>query len=107
MSRVRKYQPVFSVCKFDVETDFAQTVQGAAITPRQIAELADRGIPVTPQAVEREIQGNSEWFVEPMFRRGMDMAKAWEMEQNAQRTARYALARQKHSDFVERIKMSD
>lgn len=107
MSRVRKYKPVFSVCVFDVEQDFAQTVQGAAITPRQIAELADRGIPVTPQAVEREIQGNDDWFIDPMFRRSMDMAKAWEMEQKAQRVAKYALARQKHSDFVERIKMSD
>ena len=42
-----------------------------------------------------------------MFRRGMDMAKAWEMEQNAQRTARYALARQKHSDLLERVEFND
>lgn len=107
MSRNGTYKPKFCTCKFDVDNDFAQTVQDGAITPRQIAELTARGIPITPQAVEREIKGSSDWHIEPVFRRGMDMATAWEMEQRAQACAKYALSRQKHSDFVKRIENQD
>lgn len=104
MSRIKKYKPVFSECVFDVDNDFARTVPDAAITPRQIAELTARGIPIAPQAVERDIKGDNSWNIDPIFKRGMDMATAWELEQQAQAKAKYALARQKHSDFCNKLK---
>lgn len=103
MSRNGTYKPNFCECKFNVNEDFARTIADGAITPRQIAELTARGIPVTSQAVEREIQGNDSWYVDPAFKRGMDMATAWELEQRSQAQARYALQRQKHTDFVKKL----
>lgn len=107
MSRNGTYKPKLCVCKFDIDNDFARTVEDGTITPRQIAELTARGIPVTPQAVQRDIQGSDSWYVDPVFRRNMDMATAWELEQRAQATAKYALARQKHTDFVKRLENQD
>lgn len=103
MSRNGTYKPKLCKCQFDVDKDFARTVQDAAITPRQIQELAERGIPISPQAVEREVKGNNSWDLDPIFRRGMDMATAWEMEKSAQAKVKYALKNQKHQDFVKRI----
>lgn len=93
-------------CKFDCEVDFTRTVENAAMTPRDIAELTAKGIPITPQAVEREIQGNNSWQVEPIFRRNMDMATAWELEKTSQAKAKFALMRQKNDDFMNKIKNS-
>ena len=104
MSRNGTYKPVFCECKFDVDKDFARTVVDAAITPRQIAELAERGIPISPQAVEREVRGNNDWNIDPIFKRGMDMATAWELERTAQAKAKFALMRQKHTDFTNKLK---
>lgn len=67
MSRNGTYKPNLCECKFNVNEDFARTIVDGAITPRQIAELTARGIPVTPQAVEREIQGNDSWYVDPLL----------------------------------------
>lgn len=103
MSRVKKYKPVFSECNFDVDSDFARTVQDGAITPRQIAELTARGIPIAPQAVERDVKGNDSWNIDPIFRRNMDMATAWELEKQSQAKAKYALRHQKHSDFLKKL----
>ena len=104
MSRNGTYKSKLVKCLFDVDSDFAQTVQDAAITPRQIAELTARGIPISPQSVEREIKGDNSWELDPAFKRGMDMATAWELQQRAQAQAKYALQRQKHSDFIKKLK---
>lgn len=103
MSRNGTFKPKLIKCNFDINEDFARTVQDAAITPRQIAELTARGIPISPQNIEREVQGNNSWHIDPVFRRQTDMATAWEMEQNAKARARFALQRQKHSDFMKKL----
>lgn len=89
--------------KFNPDTDFRRTVQDGAITPVQIKELAERGIPVSPQNVEREIHGRGDWNLEPMFRRDMDAATAWEMEQRAKAELKTAIKRDKAKKFIQTI----
>lgn len=89
---------------FDPERDWMRTVQDGAITPSQIKELAERGIPVSPQAVEREIHGRGDWNIEPMFKRDMDAATAWELEQRAKADLKSRIRKDKDLKFVTKIK---
>lgn len=89
---------------FDSSRDWMRTVQDGAITPSQIKDLAERGIPVTPQAVEREIHGRGDWNIEPMFKRDMDAATAWEMEQRAKAELKGRIRKDKDMKFVKKIK---
>lgn len=89
--------------KFNGDTDFCRTVQDGAITPAQIKELAERGIPISPQSVEREIHGRGDWTLEPMFRREMDAATAWEMEQRAKAELKSVIKKDKARKFIKTI----
>lgn len=78
--------------KFSIPTQFAtcvytnefwKTQEGLTMTPTQVKELSDKGIPVTTHVpnespVESAEQG---FFVEPMFRRSVDTNDLWTMEQ--------------------------
>lgn len=89
---------------FNPSRDWMRTVRDGAITPSQIKELTERGIPVTPQAVEREIHGRGDWNIEPMFKRDMDAATAWEMEQRAKAELKGRIRKDKDMKFVKKIK---
>lgn len=89
---------------FNPEKDWMRTVQDGAITPAQIKELAERGIPITPQAVEREIHGRGDWNIEPMFKRDMDAATAWEMEQRAKAELKGRIRKDKAMKFINKVK---
>ena len=68
-------------CEFDVQKDFERTKPNLGLTPQQVAEMAKRGIPVSPMNVNFiDVNGDASWNIEPQFRRDMDMATAWEME---------------------------
>lgn len=63
-----------------------RTIEGLAMTPQQIAEMAQRGVPISPQNMQGYydgMAGDNNWRVEPMFRRGADINQLWEMEQTA------------------------
>lgn len=89
--------------EFNPEKDWMETVQDGAITPREIKELTLRGIPVSPQNIEREIHGRGDWNIEPMFKRGMDAATAWELEQKAKSTINSAIKSDKAKKFLQKI----
>lgn len=56
-----------------------------AVTPAQVKDLTDRGIPVsTPNAsqfIDTDTSGS--WDIEPMFQRDADTNKLWEQQQLA------------------------
>lgn len=89
--------------EFKPEVDWMETVQDGAITPREIKELTLRGIPVSPQNVEREIHGRGDWTLEPVFKRGMDAATAWELEQQAKASIKSAIRSDKAKKFLQKI----
>ena len=87
-------------CNFDVQKDFERTKPNLGLTPQQVAEMAKRGIPVSPMNVNFiDVNGDASWNIEPQFRRDMDMATAWEMEKASQRKALQVL-RQKSRPLV-------
>lgn len=100
MSRFTKQYPDLCECKFDVKKDWQRTQEGLAITPAQVKELTDRGIPVSAQNVNFLESGSdvNSWIVEPQFRREMDMATAWEMEKSASRKVLQTLRQKKFND---------
>lgn len=90
---------VTCTCIFDLATDFERTKPNLAITPAQVKELADRGIAVSNQNVQFiSTGGDNSWFVEPQFRREMDMATAWQMEKQSVRKSMQALREKKFND---------
>lgn len=64
--------------------DVKRTIPGLAMTPQQVKELAERGIPVSARGVQEFYNEETGWYVEPMFRRGADINQLWEMEKTAQ-----------------------
>ena len=89
--------------RFNPEKDWMETVQDGAITPKQIKELTQRGIPVSPTNVEREIHGRGDWNLEPMFKRDMDAATAWELEQKAKSVIQKAIKTDKAKKFLQKV----
>lgn len=86
-------------CKFDVQKDFERTKPNLGLTPQQVADMAKRGIPVSPMNVNFiDVSGDASWDIEPQFRRDMDMATAWEMEKASQRKALQVLRQKKFGD---------
>lgn len=86
-------------CNFDVQKDFERTKPNLGLTPQQVAEMAKRGIPVSPMNVNFiDVNGDASWNIEPQFRRDMDMATAWEMEKASQRKALQVLRQKKFGD---------
>lgn len=66
--------------------EIKRTISGLAMTPQQIAEMAQRGVPVSPQNMQAYydgMAGDNNWSVEPMFKRGADINQLWEIEQNS------------------------
>lgn len=100
MSRFTKQYPDLCECKFNVKKDWQRTQEGLAITPAQVKELTDRGIPVSAQNVNFLESGSdvNSWIVEPQFRREMDMATAWEMEKSSSRKVLQTLRQKKFND---------
>lgn len=100
MSRFTNIHPTLCECKFDVDKDWQRTQNDLAITPAQVKELTDRGIPVAAQNVPFLESGSdvNSWTVEPQFRREMDMATAWEMEKAASRKVLQTLRQKKFND---------
>ena len=66
------------------ENDKKKTLPGLAMTPAQVKQLAERGIPVSTAGMQEFYDGEKGWRVEPMFARGADICQLWEMEQAAQ-----------------------
>lgn len=86
-------------CNFDIQKDFERTKPNLGLTPQQVAEMAKRGIPVSPMNVNFiDVNGDASWNIEPQFRREMDMATAWEMEKASQRKALQVLRQKKFGD---------
>ena len=86
-------------CNFDVQKDFERTKPNLGLTPQQVAEMAKRGIPVSPMNVNFiDVNGDASWNIEPQFCRDMDMATAWEMEKASQRKALQVLRQKKFGD---------
>lgn len=86
-------------CNFDIQKDFERTKPNLGLTPQQVAEMAKRGIPVSPMNVNFiDVNGDASWNIEPQFRRDMDMATAWEMEKASQRKALQVLRQKKFGD---------
>lgn len=86
-------------CNFDVQKDFERTKPNLGLTPQQVAEMAKRGIPVSPMNVNFiDVNGDASWNIEPQFRRDMDMATAWEMEKASQRKTLQVLRQKKFGD---------
>lgn len=86
-------------CNFDVRKDYERTKPNLGLTPQQVAEMAKRGIPVSPMNVNFiDVNGDASWNIEPQFRRDMDMATAWEMEKASQRKALQVLRQKKFGD---------
>lgn len=86
-------------CNFNVQKDFERTKPNLGLTPRQVSEMAKRGIPVSPMNVNFiDVNGDASWSIEPQFRRDMDMATAWEMEKASQRKTLQVLRQKKFGD---------
>lgn len=99
MCRITKPDYKTCECHFDIYKDFEKTKPNLAITPQQIKEMADRGIPVSPMNVQFiDVNGDASWDVEPQFRREMDMATAWNLEKSSQRKALQVLRQKKFGD---------
>lgn len=97
----RNTKPQFRLCEcnFNVNTDYERTKPGLAITPSQIKEMSDRGIPVSPMNTQFiDVHGDGSWQVEPQFQREMDMATAWSLEKKSQREALKAMRQKKFND---------
>jgi hypothetical protein len=53
-------------CEFDVQKDFERTKPNLGLTPQQVAEMAKRGIPVSPMNVNFiDVNGDASWNIEP------------------------------------------
>lgn len=99
MARNTKPDHTLARCEFDVRKDFERTKPNLGLTPQQVAEMAKRGIPVSPMNVNFiDVNGDASWSIEPQFRRDMDMATAWEMEKASQRKALQVLRQKKFGD---------
>lgn len=76
-----------ATCLYDSST-YERTIDGLAVTPSEVKQLTDRGIPVsTPNAnmtVPAEGLDNG-FYVEPMFRRDMDVNDLWNLQQSTKR----------------------
>lgn len=99
MARNTKPDYRSTTCNFDVQRDYERTKPNLGLTPQQVAEMAKRGIPVSPMNVNFiDVNGDASWNIEPQFRREMDMATAWEMEKASQRKALQVLRQKKFGD---------
>lgn len=65
-------------------SDVKRTIPGLSLTPAQIKQMADRGIPISPRGMQEFYNSEKGWYVDPIFRRGADINQLWEMEKNAQ-----------------------
>lgn len=80
------YPMQFATCVYTDKT-YERTQPGLAMTPSEVKNLADRGIPVTlpspsTQPAESIDQG---FFVEPMFRRSVDVNDLWQLQNDTKR----------------------
>lgn len=66
------------------DNDKKKTIPGLAMTPAQVKQLAERGIPVSTAGMQEFYDADKGWRIEPMFARGADICQLWEMEHNAQ-----------------------
>lgn len=75
----------FATCQTSSHPFFPVTQEGLALTPTQVKSLTDRGIAVSTQTAsyaDSETLDNG-MFVEPMFRRSVDINDLWNMEQES------------------------
>lgn len=65
------------------DADKSVTQPHLAMTPQQVKELTDRGIPVSLPAQQflDSDSDSSSWSVDPVFQRDNDINTAWEKEQ--------------------------
>lgn len=74
-------------CKL-TDNDMLVTKPGLSMTPSQVKELTDRGIAVSLPNEKQFLDGQnlptSDWFVDPVFKRSMDMCELWELEKSTQ-----------------------
>ena len=76
MARNTKPDYTLATCEFDIQKDFERTKPNLGLTPQQVAEMAKRGIPVSPMNVNFiDVNGDASWNIEPQFRRDMDIGK--------------------------------
>lgn len=83
------------------QKDKKKTLPGLAMTPAQVKQLAERGIPVSTAGMQEFYDGEKGWRVEPMFARGADINQLWEMEHVAQ--SRVLSARKKDINRYGRV----
>lgn len=83
----REFTSVTRLASCKCKDEIKRTIGGLAMTPRQVAEMAARGVPVTSQAaagIYDENQSPTNYIVEPLYKRGADINQLWEMEKDAQ-----------------------
>lgn len=75
-------------CKRDERIDVLCTKPGLAMTPSQVKELTDKGIAVSLPNEKQFFDGQnprqSDWHVDPIFKRSVDMCEVWELEKTSQ-----------------------
>lgn len=79
-------RPVPSGCTNDTEP-YVYTEQNIAVTPSQIQQMVERGIPVSPSNASAFIDGviNPSFDVPIEERRGVDVVDVWDASQDAKR----------------------
>lgn len=91
-------------CKFDPSRDYMDVIPDASMSPTQLKELADRGIAISNANLEINIDGKNTWSVPPAFKKGMDMATAWNQEQTAKRLVKSSINKDKSNRFISSVK---
>lgn len=83
LSRLKNQKQVLSKCKY-CATDKVVS-QGLAITPADVEELTNKGIPVSISNAPWEGQDleKGDFNIDPMFRRDVDRNTLWETSQEA------------------------
>lgn len=80
----RKPNDVFSVCKRHPEEQDVQN--GLALTPGQMQEMTNRGIPIAPQNLGVTYEEGSadlkNYEVSPEYIRGVDIGELWELRES-------------------------
>lgn len=78
-------------CACHPHGDFLVTRPGLAVTPRDMLNMAERGIPVSAQNSDMFFDGhtNPSWDVPLDARRGTDIAEMWEFRQTVKNKVRF------------------
>ena len=71
------------------ESDNLVTKPNLAMTPSQVKELTDKGIAVSLPNEKQFLDGttysgSTDWSVDPVFKRSVDMCQLWELEKSTQ-----------------------